>query len=44
MPGVREAIEGKRWSEAEDQAAVLGKALEEEAEVLDKAAEVLEKP
>jgi len=42
MPGVREAIEGKRWSEAEDQAAALGKALEEEAGVLDKAAEMLE--
>jgi N-acetylated-alpha-linked acidic dipeptidase len=42
MPGVREAIEAKRWTEAEEQAAVLGKALEEEAEVLDKAAEILE--
>jgi N-acetylated-alpha-linked acidic dipeptidase len=42
MPGIREAIEGKRWAEAEEQAAVLGKALEEEAGVLDRAAELLE--
>ena len=43
MPGVREAIEAKRWDEAETQAAVLGKALEEEAGVLDQAAELLER-
>ena len=43
MPGVREAIEAKRWDEAEAQAAVLGKALEEEAGVLDQAAELLER-
>ena len=42
MPGVREAIEGKRWSEAEEQAAALGAALEAEAAQLDKAAELLE--
>ncbi len=43
MPGVWEAIEGKRWSEAEAQAASLGRALEAEAGVLDKASEVLER-
>jgi N-acetylated-alpha-linked acidic dipeptidase len=43
MPGVREAIEAKRWSEAEEQAAVLGKALDAEAGVLDQAATVLER-
>jgi len=43
MPGVREAIEAKRWTEAEEQAAVLGKALEAEAGLLDQAAEVLER-
>jgi N-acetylated-alpha-linked acidic dipeptidase len=42
MPGVREAIEGKRWNEAEEQAAALGAALEAEAAVLDQAAEILE--
>ena len=42
MPGVREAIEGKRWAEAETQAAVLGRALEQEAAVLDEAAALLE--
>jgi N-acetylated-alpha-linked acidic dipeptidase len=42
MPGVREAIEGKRWSEAEEQAAVLGRALESEAALLDQASEALE--
>ena len=43
LPGVREAIEGKRWSEAEEQAAALGQALEAEAAVLDQAAELLER-
>ena len=42
MPGVREAIEGKRWSEAETQAGVLGRALEQEAAALDEAAALLE--
>jgi N-acetylated-alpha-linked acidic dipeptidase len=42
MPGVREAIEAKRWSEAEQQVAVLGRALEAEAALLDKASELLE--
>ena len=43
LPGVREAIEGKRWSEAEEQAAALGTVLEAEAAVLDQAAELLER-
>jgi N-acetylated-alpha-linked acidic dipeptidase len=42
MPGVREAIEGKRWEEAEHQAGMLGRALEAEAVVLDSASAVLE--
>jgi N-acetylated-alpha-linked acidic dipeptidase len=42
MPGVREAIEGKRWGEAEEQAATLGRALEAEAVALDSAAAILE--
>jgi N-acetylated-alpha-linked acidic dipeptidase len=42
MPGVREAIEAKRWGEAEAQAAVLGRALEGEAAVLDQASGLLE--
>jgi N-acetylated-alpha-linked acidic dipeptidase len=42
MPGVREAIEAKRWPEAEEQAAKLGRALEEEAAVLDDASAILE--
>ncbi|HKT60912.1 MAG TPA: transferrin receptor-like dimerization domain-containing protein [Gemmatimonadales bacterium] len=43
MPGVREAIEGKRWSEAESQAEVLGRALEQQATVLDQASALLER-
>ena len=42
LPGVREAIEAKRWAEAEEQAAALGKALEAEAGVLDQGAALLE--
>ena len=42
MPGVREAIEAKRWDEAEGQAAALGLALEAEAAALDSASAVLE--
>jgi hypothetical protein len=42
MPGVREAIEAKRWPEAESQAEVLERALEREAAVLDQAAALLE--
>jgi N-acetylated-alpha-linked acidic dipeptidase len=41
LPGIREAIEGKRWQEAEQQAVVLGRALEEEAKLLERAAERL---
>jgi N-acetylated-alpha-linked acidic dipeptidase len=43
FPGVREAIEGKRWIEAEEQAATLGRTLEEEAEAIERAAEELER-
>ena len=41
IPGVREAIEGKRWTEAEAGAATLGQALERQAELLEQAAGVL---
>jgi N-acetylated-alpha-linked acidic dipeptidase len=43
MPGVREAIEAGRWDEAEAQAAVLGRALEQEEEWLDQASAQLER-
>jgi N-acetylated-alpha-linked acidic dipeptidase len=43
LPGVREAIEGKRWAEAEEQAATLGRMLEEEAGAIEGAAEELER-
>jgi N-acetylated-alpha-linked acidic dipeptidase len=42
MPGVREAIEGKRWEEAESRAEVLGRALAAEGELLDRASGLLE--
>jgi N-acetylated-alpha-linked acidic dipeptidase len=42
MPGVREGIEAKRWDEAEQQAAVLARALEAEAAALDSASVILE--
>ncbi len=42
MPGIREAIEAKRWAEAEAEAAKLGRALEEEAAALDQASAILE--
>jgi N-acetylated-alpha-linked acidic dipeptidase len=35
LPGVREAIEGKRWKEAEDQGVKIGEALEREAASID---------
>jgi N-acetylated-alpha-linked acidic dipeptidase len=41
MPGVREAIEGKRWTEAEAEASALGQALERQADLLEEAAGVL---
>ncbi|HET8834305.1 MAG TPA: transferrin receptor-like dimerization domain-containing protein, partial [Gemmatimonadales bacterium] len=43
MPGVREAIEGKRWDEAEAQGEVLARALGAEAELLDRASDLLER-
>ena len=43
MPGVREAVEARRWVEAETQSAVLGRALVKEAAVLDQASELLER-
>ncbi|MGN6393584.1 MAG: transferrin receptor-like dimerization domain-containing protein [Gemmatimonadales bacterium] len=43
LPGVREAIEAKRWDEAETQAEVLSRALDAEAAVLDTASAVLER-
>jgi len=43
LPGVREAIEAKRWAEAEEQAATLGRMLEEEAGAIERAAEELER-
>jgi len=42
LPGVREAIEARRWSEAEAQAAVVGRALLEQAELLEQAARGLD--
>ncbi len=42
MPGIREAIEAKRWSEAETEAAELGRALQEEGKLLDEASTILE--
>jgi hypothetical protein len=42
MPGVRDAVEGKRSAEAEEHAARLGQVLAAAAAVLDKAAEMLE--
>lgn len=41
MPVVREAIEGRRWKEADAGAAALGQALEQQAALLAQAAEVL---
>jgi hypothetical protein len=41
MPGVREAIEGKRWKEAEEGAAALGQALGRQAALLEQAAGML---
>lgn len=41
LPGVREALEGKRWDEANQYAGVIGAALESYAATLDKATAVL---
>ena len=43
MPGVREAIEAKRWDEAEAQGQVLALALGAEAALLDRASDLLER-
>ena len=43
IPGVREAIEEKRWQEAEAQAVIVGKVLEDEAALIDSAAGELER-
>jgi N-acetylated-alpha-linked acidic dipeptidase len=43
LPGVREAIEGKRWDDAETQADLLGRALAAEGELLDRASALLER-
>ncbi|MEO7474021.1 MAG: transferrin receptor-like dimerization domain-containing protein, partial [Gemmatimonadales bacterium] len=42
MPGIREAIEAKRWTEAEEEARKLGGALEDEAALLDQASALFE--
>ena len=42
MPGVREAIEQKEWGQAQDQIGKLGAALEREAELIGRAARLLE--
>jgi N-acetylated-alpha-linked acidic dipeptidase len=42
IPGVREAIEQKRWAEADAEIARVAKALEDEAATIDKAAKELE--
>jgi Transferrin receptor-like dimerisation domain len=41
LPGVREAIEQKRWGEADAQIARVSKALQSEADLLDEAAKQL---
>ncbi len=43
VPGVREAIEQKRYSEAEQEIVRVAKALEQESELIDSAAQLLEK-
>jgi N-acetylated-alpha-linked acidic dipeptidase len=42
IPGVREAIEQKRWQEANEQSARVGKVLEGEAALIDSATKELE--
>jgi len=42
LPGVREAIEQNKWSEAEQQIAKLGAVLEAEAKAIDEASAALE--
>ncbi len=43
MPGIREAIEQKRWKEADEQMVRVGAALQDEANLIDAAAATLEK-
>src|SRR3989441_5527166 len=43
LPGVREAIEQKNWKEADEQIGVTAKTLAAEADVLNRAAEQLDK-
>ena len=42
LPGVREAIEQKRWTEADQQIVRVSKALQNEADLLDKATKELQ--
>ena len=42
MPGVREAIEQKNWAQADEQLVKAGAALQREAELVDRAAKLLE--
>ena len=42
MPGVREAIEQKRWKEAEDQIARAAQSLGAETDIINRAAGLLE--
>ncbi len=44
VPGVREAIEQKKWKQAEEEVARVGKVLEAEAALIDSAARALSKP
>ncbi|HZQ70378.1 MAG TPA: transferrin receptor-like dimerization domain-containing protein [Terriglobales bacterium] len=43
IPGVREAIEQKKWQEADEQIARVGKVLQDEAALIDSLAEKIEK-
>ena len=44
LPGVREAIEGKRWDEANQYAGITAQVLENYAATLDKATALMKKP
>jgi N-acetylated-alpha-linked acidic dipeptidase len=41
LPGITEAIEGKRWREGEDEAARLGRALDQESAAIEKLTDML---
>ena len=43
IPGVREAIEQKKWTEAEQQISVVGAVLQDEVSLIDSASDALEK-